>query len=183
MELKNEGYCMKKILIVGFMLMMFAGVVNASSTNGDYKGNPIVKVFNNGVEVVADDAPAMIYSDRTMVPIYILKKMGIIVEWNAENYSVSMNINFTPNKVADPTPAPAPAYSFNDAVIELGFTNANNMTVAAKELALDLVNVRKTKKQSDYSVYDALSDLGFLSGQGIITLDAKRLAVQAIANR
>jgi hypothetical protein len=174
---------MKKVILVGIMFLMFMGVVSASSINGEYKGNPVVKLFNNGVEVVADDTPAMIYGDRTMVPIYLLKKMGINVAWDADNYSVSMNINFTPNKVADPTPAPVPSYSFNDAVIELGFTNTNNMTVAAKELALDLVNIRKTKKQSDYSVYDALTDLGFTQGGGIITLDAKRLAVQAIANR
>jgi hypothetical protein len=57
------------------------------------------------------------------------------------------------------------------------------MTLAAKELALDLVNFRKTKKQSDYSVFDALTDLGFMQNGGTVTLAAKKLAVQAIANR
>jgi hypothetical protein len=82
----------KKISILAIILFLFCSTVFASSINGDHKGNPIVKVLNNGVEVVADDTPAMIVENRTLVPIYLLKKLGVSVDWNQDNYSVNVVI-------------------------------------------------------------------------------------------
>jgi hypothetical protein len=96
MEQKNEGYYMKKIILVGIMFMMFMGVVSASSINGDFEGNPIVKLLNDGNLVSPDDVPAIIYKGRTMVPISLLKKMGVDVGWNQKTYSV--NISFPANQ-------------------------------------------------------------------------------------
>jgi hypothetical protein len=80
----------RKISILAIILFLFCSTVFASSINGDYKGNPVVKVLNNGVEVTADDTPAMILENRTMVPIYLLKKLGVSVDWNQDNYSVNV---------------------------------------------------------------------------------------------
>jgi hypothetical protein len=87
---------MKKVLLVVIMFLMFAGVITASSINGDYKGKPIVKLKSNGQVLAVEDAPAVIMDSRTMVPISMLRQIGLGVEWNAEEYSVDVTLP-TPN--------------------------------------------------------------------------------------
>jgi hypothetical protein len=66
--------------------------VNASSNNGNFEGNPIVKLMSNGQELKIEDVPAINYKDRTMVPIYLLKQLGASVNWNPEAYSVDVKL-------------------------------------------------------------------------------------------
>ncbi|MDB5056177.1 MAG: hypothetical protein JWM44_4227 [Bacilli bacterium] len=72
------------------------------------------------------------------------------------------------------------SYSLSDAVIELGFSSSSTMTVDARELAIELVEIRKTKNKSDYSVQDALRDLGISQGS-TPTLATLKLAVKLIS--
>jgi hypothetical protein len=83
---------MKKVLLVVIMFLMFAGVITASSINGDYNGKPIVKMKSNGQVLAVEDAPAVIMDGRTMVPISMLRQIGLGVEWNAEEYSVNVTL-------------------------------------------------------------------------------------------
>ncbi|MGG3471420.1 stalk domain-containing protein [Neobacillus pocheonensis] len=82
----------KKILALTAALMLFAGVVSASSINGDYKGNPIVKVTSNGKQLETDEVPAMIYDGHTVVPISLLRQLGASVSWDQDTYSVDVKL-------------------------------------------------------------------------------------------
>ncbi len=82
---------------------MFMGVVSASSINGDYKGNPIVKVKSDGKLLESDEVPAMIYEGQTLVPISLLRQLGAYVNWDADTYSV--DIRLSQPSIATPKPA------------------------------------------------------------------------------
>jgi hypothetical protein len=82
----------KLLLSVIVMFMLFTGVVTAASINGDFQGNPIVKVKSNGQVLPIEDTPAILYNNRTMVPIYLLRQLGVEVEWIAEEYAVDLRL-------------------------------------------------------------------------------------------
>jgi hypothetical protein len=86
---------MKKWLIVTMLLFSTSSIVNASSINGDFEGNPIVTLKSNGQDLKVEDVPAINYKDRTLVPIYLLKQLGATVTWNPETYSVNVNLPIT----------------------------------------------------------------------------------------
>lgn len=81
-----------RILAIILLSMVFMGVVSASGINGDYNGNPIVKLKSNGMVLPVEDTPAIIYGDRTMVPIYMLKQLGADVTWDGNTYSVDVRL-------------------------------------------------------------------------------------------
>jgi hypothetical protein len=83
---------MKKLVLVVLMFVLFTGVVSASSLNGDYKGNPIVKLKSNGSLIDSGAVPAMIYDDKTMVPIAALRNLGVEVNWDQNTYSVDVKL-------------------------------------------------------------------------------------------
>jgi hypothetical protein len=83
---------MKKIALVLAFFLLFSGVVTASSINGDYKGNSIVKVISGGKVLESDEVPGMIYDGHTLVPISMLRQIGASVTWNAETYSVNVEM-------------------------------------------------------------------------------------------
>ena len=78
----------KKIVISVLFLILTSGIVSASSKHDSFEGNPIVKLIADGKEIKADDVPAIIYNNRTMVPIYLLRQLGFEVQWDQEHYSV-----------------------------------------------------------------------------------------------
>lgn len=78
---------MKKITLLVLISMMVMGVVSAANVNGTYKGKPIVNVVVGGKDLVVTDAPAVIMDGRTMVPISMLKQLGVQIEWDAESFS------------------------------------------------------------------------------------------------
>lgn len=129
--------------------MMFMGVVNASSKNGNFEGNPIVELYGNAHYIKYDDVPAIIYKGRTMVPIYLLKKMGAKVTWNQENYAVGIEF---PKIQIEPTPIPAPLPTDNSEMIK----NAKlaNMFKLSQDLA---------DRLRDYSSYISLYFTGYNS--------------------
>ncbi|KRE90472.1 hypothetical protein ASG89_09295 [Paenibacillus sp. Soil766] len=92
---------MKRIFFVTItLLLLVSSWASASSLNGDFEGNPIISVKTNGQDLKVEDVPAIIYKDRTMVPIYLLKQLGLGVAWNSSNYSVNVTI---PQQSANPT--------------------------------------------------------------------------------
>ncbi|MCY9660486.1 stalk domain-containing protein [Paenibacillus chondroitinus] len=83
---------MKKLLTVTMILFFITSSVNASSTRGDFEGNPIVGVKTNGSELKVEDVPAINYNGRTMVPIYMLRQLGADVAWDDSSYSVNVSL-------------------------------------------------------------------------------------------
>jgi hypothetical protein len=90
---------MKKWLIVTLLLLSTSSIVNASGIHGDFEGNPIVMLKSNGQDLKAEDVPAIIYKDRTLVPIYLLKQLGATVTWNAETYSAEIKLPIIVNNI------------------------------------------------------------------------------------
>lgn len=80
---------MKKIILIALMMILFATVANAS-VNGYIDGRPIVKVVSNGVELIPDGTPAMIYNNYTLVPVSTLRQLGFTVTWSQETYTVTV---------------------------------------------------------------------------------------------
>jgi hypothetical protein len=345
---KTRFLQLKKIILVAIMFLLFAGVVSASSINGDYKGNPIVKITSNGKALEVDEVPPMIYDGHTVVPISLLRQLGASVVWDQNTYGVdvtfssdaekmkyysllsdrysqlrlvgrqleynSLNFNLTSlllkmnsnpdsnlkssedslnqvitmynkiqgttalfiqnntkygesiddmnsglinyynsidsfkaamnnlfaystdtnygskflenankalqelaagNKIMEdgynkyyfklqeigvgvgvvnnatkntektenplpPTEDTNTTYSLNDAIQELGFQSNTQITVSARDLAIELLEIRKTKRKSDYSVQDALRDLGIPSGS-TPTLSTLKQAIKLIS--
>lgn len=85
----------KKVVLLTLMSFLIAGTMSASSVNGDFNGNPIVKLKSNGKELKVEDVPAVIYEGRTVVPIYLLKQLGVGVMWNGDDYSVDVTLPTT----------------------------------------------------------------------------------------
>jgi hypothetical protein len=82
----------KKVVLFVFLMMLVVGTVHASSINGDYKGNPIVKVTSNGKQLETDEVPAMIYDGHTVVPISLLRQLGASVIWDGVTYAVDVKL-------------------------------------------------------------------------------------------
>ncbi|MFC3342959.1 trypsin-like peptidase domain-containing protein [Paenibacillus abyssi] len=80
----------KKIILSLLASLCFAGVVNAAGMWGTYKGNTIIRLTVDGVPVRVTDAPAMLYDNRTMIPIYLLKEAGIKYTWDQKNQTVNI---------------------------------------------------------------------------------------------
>lgn len=74
--------------------MLFAGIVSASSINGDYQGMPIVKILSDGKQLETDEVPAFIYEGHTVVPISTLRQLGASVTWDAYGYNVDVRLPY-----------------------------------------------------------------------------------------
>lgn len=83
---------MKKLLTVTMILFFITSSVNASSSRGDFEGNPIVGVKSNGNDLNVENTPAINYKGRTMVPIYMLRQLGADVVWDDSTYSVNVSL-------------------------------------------------------------------------------------------
>ena len=81
---------MKKIILVIFSFFLISGVVSASSINGEYNGNPIVKVYVNGSEI-RPEVPAHIVDGTTMLPMRaVAEALGADVEWDQSTYAAQI---------------------------------------------------------------------------------------------
>lgn len=87
---------MKKIGLVILMIVLLATVANAASINGEFEGNPIIKMKSNGKTLVVEDVPAILYKGRTMIPIGMLRDLGVGVTWDQKTASVDVIIPTTP---------------------------------------------------------------------------------------
>lgn len=83
---------MKKVVLFILLLSLPISVAGAATVNGDFEGNPIVNVLSNGQKVKVDDVPAIIYKERTVVPIAMLRQLGATVSWDASTYSVNVEL-------------------------------------------------------------------------------------------
>jgi S1-C subfamily serine protease len=94
---------MKKKLFTAFLaLMMISGTAYAATAiNGMYKGNPILKLTANGVPLKVTDVPAMNFVGRTVVPVYLLRQLGVQVDYNAKTQTVDVKM---PQQPAQPQP-------------------------------------------------------------------------------
>lgn len=84
---------MKKIGLVIMMIVLMATVANAASINGEFEGNPIIKMKSNGKTLAVEDVPAILYNGRTMVPIGMLRELGVGVVWDQKTQIVEVTIN------------------------------------------------------------------------------------------
>ncbi|MGX4584008.1 stalk domain-containing protein [Paenibacillus chitinolyticus] len=81
----------KKIIMLVAAFSVFAGVVSASSINGDYKGNSIVKVKVNG-NFVNSDVPGINLDGTTMLPVRAISEaLGAEVKWDQNTYTASIS--------------------------------------------------------------------------------------------
>jgi outer membrane biosynthesis protein TonB len=81
---------MKKTISAILMLFLFINVANASTLNGTYDGNPIAKIIVNGEEVNVTGTPAYAEDGSVMVPIRVLRELGVGVSWDQTTYSVTI---------------------------------------------------------------------------------------------
>lgn len=83
---------MKKFILSLLVLSVPIGVAGAATLNGDFEGNPIVQVTSDGQSLKVDELPAMIYKDHTVVPLSMLRQLGVLVTWNPTTYSVNVTM-------------------------------------------------------------------------------------------
>ncbi|WP_284643012.1 stalk domain-containing protein [Paenibacillus silviterrae] len=86
---------MKKGILTMLLLLGITNIASASTLNGEFEGNPVVKVQAGEQELKVEDVPAINYKGRTMVPIYLLRQLGAEVTWNDASYSVSVALDQT----------------------------------------------------------------------------------------
>jgi hypothetical protein len=83
---------MKRFILSLLVLSLPVGVAGAATLNGDFEGNPIVQVTSAGQSLKVDELPAMIYKDHTVVPLAMLRQLGVLVTWNPTTYSVNVTM-------------------------------------------------------------------------------------------
>ncbi|OPG91292.1 hypothetical protein B2I21_34915 [Chryseobacterium mucoviscidosis] len=96
----------KKLLVVLFASMLFVSGVSAASLWGTYKGNDIVRVQYNGSTVRYKDVPAMSYDGRVMIPVSMLKDLGVSYTWDQKNKTIALKSNYVASQTQTYTPAP-----------------------------------------------------------------------------
>ncbi|MCY9592628.1 hypothetical protein PC41400_23830 [Paenibacillus chitinolyticus] len=85
----------KKIIMLVAAFSVFAGVVSASSINGVYKGNAIVKVTVNGNEVKSE-VPGINLDGTTMLPVRAVSEaLGAEVKWDQNTYTAEIEASPT----------------------------------------------------------------------------------------
>jgi hypothetical protein len=103
-----------KLLFITILGFLIAGVVSAATSWGEYKGNSIVHLTVNGVDVAVSDVPAFSFDNRTMVPIYLLKQAGINYSYDADTQTVDI---ITPTQTPEATTEPNPKPESTDAPV------------------------------------------------------------------
>ena len=82
----------KKVLILSIILtLLFSSVVVAASMYGEFEGYPIIQIKNNGKTIIPQDVPAISFEGRTMIPIYMLRDLGLNVSWDQETQTVNVS--------------------------------------------------------------------------------------------
>lgn len=97
---------MKKIALTVLLFALTFGVAGAASVNGDFEGNPIVKVQSAGQDLKVEDVPATIYKGRTVVPVYLLRQLGANIVWNGDTYTVNVTMPNNGNAQQPQQPQP-----------------------------------------------------------------------------
>lgn len=83
----------RKILASAILLFVFfSGIVTAGAVNGTYDGFSIIRIFSGGKELKPDKVPAINYKGNTLVPIGVLRDLGVKVEWNGSQQRVDVSL-------------------------------------------------------------------------------------------
>lgn len=82
----------RKIFLISMVLMLFVGVATASSLHGEFDGDSIVRVTTSGKDLTIQDVPAVNRDGRTLIPVYLLKQLGVGVTWNQDTYTADVTI-------------------------------------------------------------------------------------------
>jgi len=85
----------KLILALVVVLSFTGGAVSygaVKAVNGTYDGFPIVKVFSGGKELTPTGVPAIVHKGTTLVPIALLRQLGVDVKWDQATYSVEVSL-------------------------------------------------------------------------------------------
>jgi hypothetical protein len=166
----------KTALACAVVFLLTCGTAGASSVNGDFDGNPIVKVQSAGQELKVDDVPATIYKGRTVVPIYLLRQLGASVDWNQNTYTVNVSL-----------PAGDTGSASGSGTSSSGTTSANSAADAAKpdpaaQERQTIKNAYEWLKDTDTAInmfVDELQQLGALDSSSantaMLDTDLKRL--------
>lgn len=86
---------MKRLLFLITLIFTFtAGVVSAGTfaPNGKFDNFPIIKIFSGGKELKPDKTPGILYKDSTLVPIGVLRSLGVDVKWDGKKYRVDVTL-------------------------------------------------------------------------------------------
>lgn len=113
----------RKLALIAILLVCFSTVVHASTMHGDYKGEPIIKVYSQGKELRSEDVPATIQDGRATVPLYLLRQAGASVTWSPESYRVDITL-------------PQPVNSFEKFISKIKEMNTQVNEYDAKNLKL-----------------------------------------------
>lgn len=82
---------MKRILVLSAILLLVGVVtVTASTLHGTFEGDPIIRITKDGEDMAFHDVPAILYNNRTMVPVYLLRQLGLKVEWDQVEKTVDI---------------------------------------------------------------------------------------------
>lgn len=169
LELYKVIIVKKKVALLSSIMMLFAGVAIGSSINGNYNGNPIVKVFVNGNEVKSE-VPAMIYEGSTVLPLRaVSESLGLTAQWDPVSYSVYLTTkNTQSNSVITPPVLTQP--------------NINSATTAQKIAACTLIenNYNDQKRREQEDLNDRGLSISSIYDQTIKSIeDNKQLALTA----
>jgi S1-C subfamily serine protease len=85
------------------LFVFFSGVVAAGSANGKFEGYDIIKIFSANKEIQPEAVPAINFQGNTLVPIGVLRQLGVDVKWNAsrQRVDVSMPVRTVPVLTAE----------------------------------------------------------------------------------
>lgn len=117
----------RKILLITLFLSVFiSGMVTAESINGNYNGNPIVRVIVNGLELHSE-VPGQIVDGSTLLPVRAVSEaLGADVQWDANNYVATITTqkktSLTQEQIKEISKSVAKIYVYDasDAAIEQG---------------------------------------------------------------
>lgn len=96
---KGATIMRRKILLAAILLFtFFSGVVAAGSIapNGKYDGFNIVRIFSSNKELKPDKTPGILYKGTTLIPIGLLRSLGVEVLWNDRYQRVDVKLPTRP---------------------------------------------------------------------------------------
>ncbi|WP_309122694.1 stalk domain-containing protein [Paenibacillus sp.] len=82
----------KWIGVAGGILVLTGAATSYANVNGTFEGNPIIQIHMDGQPIQAADVPAVNLNGRTMVPIYMLKALGVEAVWNGDKQTVQVSV-------------------------------------------------------------------------------------------
>lgn len=79
----------RRIIPITLALLLAGGaVVSAAGVWGQYKGHDIIRLTLGGQTIDPGDVPAILYQGRTMIPVYLLGKIGVAYTWDQKTKTV-----------------------------------------------------------------------------------------------